>query len=193
MIKFILFALTLLCVGCAGYKDTYTPAGIPNFHVFAPGMYRTGIPPTPAAWAELKSLIEEPGRKVTKVVLHDAAEGDESPAYAFGWNVVLVPLPPEDDKPLTIFVKPDKHDVNRAVDAILEAHARGDVVVWGCVHDRDRGGTISGLVGMRLFGWSKQKAWQYAIDTGLRWELPDLDMYWADDLSLGQRSNFYGQ
>lgn len=119
---------------------------------------------------------------MTKVVLHDAAEGDESPATAFGWNVVLAPLPPEDDKPLTALVKPHKSDVARAVQAILDAHARGDIVVWGCVHDRDRGGTISGLVGMRLFGWSKKTALEYAIKTGLRWELPDLDAYWLEDV-----------
>lgn len=187
--RWILLA-ALALVGC-GYADTYTPGGIPNFHPFpdgyrgaanVPGMYRTGVPPTPAAWAELRRLIEVPGKRVTKVVLHDAAEGDESPAVAFGWNVVWVPLPPEDDKPLTVFAKPHRADVERAVQAILDAHARGDVVVWGCVHDRDRGGVVSALVGMRLLGWSKDQAWDYAIKTGLRWELPDLDAYWIENV-----------
>lgn len=169
---------------CGGYRDTVTPAGVPNFHVFAPDMYRTGLPPSPAAWAELRAMVEKPGRHVTKVVLHDAAEGDESPAVNFGWNVVLVPLPPEDDQPLTVFVKPRKSDVDRAVQAILDAHARGDIVVWGCVHDRDRGGIISALVGMKMFGWSKEYAFDYAIKTGLRWELVGLDAYWIDDVSV---------
>jgi len=181
----------LALVGC-GYTDQYTSAGIPNFHQFpegwhyppgnVPGMYRTGLPPTPAAWNELRQFVEQSGKRVTKVVLHDQAEGDESPAVAFGWTVIWVPLPPEEDQPLTVFVQPHKRDVDRAVDIILEAHARGDVVVWGCKHDRDRGGIISALVGMRLLGWSKEQAWEYAINTGLRWELPDLTAYWIEDV-----------
>jgi len=179
----LLVAIMLFVVGCmpASYADQYTQ-GIPNLHNFAPGMWRTGLPPDQASWNALRAIVEEPNRRVTKVVLHDDAEGDESPAYAFGWNVIKVPLTPEDDKPLTVFVKPKKSDVDKAVNAILDAHARGDVVVWGCVHDRDRGGMISALVGMRLFGWTKDYAWKYAISTGLRWELPDLDAYWIDDV-----------
>ena len=79
----------LALVGC-GYSDTFTPAGIPNFHPFpdgwhyapgnVPGMYRTGVPPTRAAWDELRQLIGYDGsKKVIKIVLHDQAEGDESP------------------------------------------------------------------------------------------------------------------
>ena len=166
--------------GCGGYSDTYTSAGIPNLHRFAPSMWRTGLPPNAAAWQQLREMVEESGKHVTKVVLHDVVEGDESPAVAFGWNVVSIPLPPEDDKPLTVFVRPAKMDVDRAVQAILDARARGDVVVWGCVHDRDRGGLVSALVGRRMFGWSKDAAWKYALDTGLRWELPDLDAYWIE-------------
>ena len=181
------FALSLAVacavVACGGYRDTYTPAGIPNLHVFADGMYRTGVPPNAAAWAELRLLVERPGRKVTKVVLHDPKEGDESPAVAFGWNVVWVTLPPEEDQPLTIFVKPHKRDVQRAVQTILDAHARGDVVVWGCLHDRDRGGLVSMLVGMRLYGWTKDEAIRYAVSTGMRWETPGLAEYLAEDVS----------
>lgn len=179
----------LALFGCGGYVDTYTPAGTPNFHVFeAPGalMCRTGLPPNRAAWEELRKLAEAPGRPVTKVVLHDDAEGDESQAVAFGWNVVKIPLPPEEDKPLTVLVRPKKADVDRAVQTILDAHARGDVVIWGCKHDRDRGGLISAIVGKRLLGWSKEQAWDYAIKTGLRWELPGLDEYWMLDVPEAQ-------
>lgn len=185
-----LWLALLALLGC-GYRDTYTPAGTPNFHPFPgvvgtadiPGMYRTGLPPSQAAWEELRRLVGDDGtRKVTKVVLHDAAEGDESPAVAFGWNVVWVPLPPEEDQPLTVLVKPRKADVDRAVQTILDAHARGEIVVWGCKHDRDRGGVVSALVGMRLLGWTEDRAWSYAIDTGLRWELPGLDAYWLQDV-----------
>ena len=164
-------------IGCGTnllYKDTLTPAGIPNFHIFAApttteaGIYRTGLPPTAAAWQELRGLVEQPGRQVTKVILHDQAEGDESPTAAFGWNVVWIPLVPEGDRPLTVLEKPNDADVHRAVQTILDAHARGDVVVFGCVHDRERGGLVAGRVGQLLLGWSKEYALRYEIETGSR-------------------------
>ena len=186
MPRWIASLLALLGLGgCAGqgvfYQDTYTPAGIPNFHVFAPGMYRTGVPPSQAAWNELRALVEVPGRPVTKIVLHDASEGDESPATAFGWNVVTIPLVPEADRPLTVFELPDRDDVHQAVQTILDAHARGDVVVWGCQHDRERGGLISALVGIALLHWTDDYAWQYMLDTGSRIEVtPGLLGFWLE-------------
>ena len=169
------------------YQDTYTPGGNVNFHVFSaptptePGIYRVGLPPTPAAWAELRHLVEEPGRKVTKVVLHDQAEGDESPAVAFGWNVVLIPLVPEGDRPLTVLEKPNPVDVHRAVQTVLDAHARGDVVVFGCQHDRERGGLIAGLLGISMFKWTAQYAFDYQVKTGSRIEVtPGLLSYWIE-------------
>ncbi len=135
--------------GCLGYQDIYTPAGTPNFHVFlpsapgVPAIYRTGLPPDKMAWLELKARIEEPGRRVTKVVLHDRAEGDESPAVAFGWNLIWIPLVPQGDRPLTVFEKPNNADVHRALREILAAHARGDVVVFGCEHDRENSSSVS--------------------------------------------------
>lgn len=182
-----LWLLLLGLFGCAPYQDTYTPAGIPNFRVFAaktstaPGIYRTGVPPTAAAWDELRLLVEEPGRKVTKVVLHDAAEADESPAYKFGWNVVLIPLVPQGDRPLTVFEKPNKKDVHRAVREVLDAHARGDVVVFGCEHDRERGGLVAARTGMAMFRWTAEYAWKYMVATGSRIEItPGLLAYWID-------------
>jgi hypothetical protein len=175
----LVMAASLL--GCGGYVDTLSPAGIPNLHQFAPSMWRTGLPPTQAAWNELRATVEEPGKKVTRVILHDHTEGDESQAAAFGWNLVWVPLPPEDDHPFSVLVRPRKKDVDLAVKSILDAHARGDVVVFGCVHGRDRTGVVAALAGEQLLGWSKQQAWAYALDTGLRWELPGLDAYWVED------------
>lgn len=171
-----------------GYRDTFTVAGTPNFHPFPvagdsiPGMYRTGLPPSEAAWEELRRRVERVDRPVVRVVLHDDAEGDESPAVAFGWSVLRFPMPPEDDRPLSIFVRPTQTVVDAAVEAIVAARARRDTVVWGCVHGRDRTGLVSALVGRRLIGWTKKRAWDYAVQTGLRWELPDIDAYWAEEV-----------
>jgi len=188
MPRWLASLLAVFGIGCGTnllYQDTLTPAGIPNFHVFAAptgasaGIYRTGLPPTAAAWTELRGLVEPPGRKVTKVVLHDAAEGDESPAVAMGWNVVRIPLVPEGDRPLTVLEKPNDADVHRAVQTILDAHARGDVVVFGCQHDRERGGLVAGLLGIAMFKWTADYAWDYMIKTGSRIEVtPGLLAFW---------------
>lgn len=173
----------LLLGGCGTnllYKDTLTN-GVPNFHELAPRMYATGVPPTPEAQEALRRMVEVPGVPVTRVVLHDAAEADESWGYRFGWNMVLIPLPPEGDRPLTVFEAPKKADVMRAVYAIEDAHARGDVVIWGCVHDRERGNLVTAILGMRNWGWSKDYAWQWMISHGSRIEVtPGLRDYWED-------------
>jgi hypothetical protein len=46
----------------------------------------------------------------------------------------------------------------------------------------NRTSLISALVGMKLFGWSKDYAWQDMLKHGFRWELPDLDAYWLEDV-----------
>src|ERR1019366_4464522 len=106
----------------------------------------------------------------------DYAEGSDEIADTIeGWEVVRIPMPPEDDKIWTVFVQPSKQDVQLAVDTIIAAHTAGKVVVWHCSHGRDRTGLISALVGMKMFGWSKSYAWNDMITHGFRWELPDLD------------------
>ena len=164
------------------YVDTST-GGVPNLHPFAPGMWRTGHPPDSAAWDSLTKMVTVEGKHTVMVQLHDDVEGDDAPDCArLGWTLVKVPLPPEDDKPWTVFELPRKQDVDRAVDSILKFRADGFTVVWGCVHGRDRTGLISAIVGMRLLGWSKDQAWQNMLENGFRWELPDLDIYWLTDV-----------
>jgi protein-tyrosine phosphatase len=181
MYKLFVAFLAFFGIGC-GFKDSLTPAGVPNLVEFAPRMWRMGQPPNEAAWQELSCLIAKPGEPVLIVKLNDEKEGDDSPAEKLGWTVERIPLPPEDDKPWTIFVKPDPKDVNRIVQLILDAHAKGLTVAWHCSHGRDRTGMISGLLGKKLLGWSKDQAWKDMLKHGFRWELPDLDAYWIDDV-----------
>jgi hypothetical protein len=117
------------------------------------------------------------------VKLDDEKEGsDDLAMQLFGWMVVRLPIPPEDDKPWTALEKPNPATVETIVSTILEAQEAGRVVAWHCVHGRDRTGLITALVGMRLLGWSKAQAWQDMLDHGFRWELPDLDAYWLEDV-----------
>jgi hypothetical protein len=177
------------CVqGGSGFVDTVT-AGVPNLVQFAPGMWRMGQPPDEAAWKALALAIGAPSRVIV-VKLNDAAEGSDAPAGALGWTVLPYPLYPEDDKPWTVLEAPSKGDVDRAVEAIIEAHAVGYTVIWHCSHGRDRTGLISELVGRRMFGWTKGQGWDDMISHGYRWELPDLDAYWAE---YGKRRDGGGQ
>lgn len=179
------FAALLAIIGCGipKFVDTTTPGGVPNLVEFAPNMWRMGQPPNEGAWRELAARIAPNGQQVIVVKLDDEKEGDDSPAEKLlGWTVVRIPIPPEDDKVWTVLVKPNPDDVHRAVQTILDAHAKGLVVVWHCVHGRDRTSLISALVGMKLLGWTKDFAWKNMLAHGFRWELPDLDAYWIDDV-----------
>ncbi len=178
-----LWTSLLAFFGCAGGFHTTTTVGVDNVVQIAPGMWRMGQP-SPEAWPALARLVNPEFKRVTVVKLDDEDEGsDDYVLGLYGWTLVKVPMPPFDDKPWTVLEKPDKASVNRAMQSILDARARGEVVVWHCVHGRDRTGLISALVGMRLFGWSKAQAWQDMIAHGFRWELPDLDAYWLTEVT----------
>ncbi len=188
--RWLAWLAPLFGLGCGAnllYKDVYTPGGNVNFHVFVPpsdgvaGIYRVGVPTSQGAWDELRTLVAPNGEHVLKVVLHDAAEGDESPATRFGWELLWIPLVPEGDRPLTVLEKPSKHDVHSAVKAILRAHALGVTVVFGCQHDRERGGLVAARLGMEMFKWSADYAFDYMVKTGSRIEVsPGLLAYWVD-------------
>jgi len=180
----LLTLILVLIFGCAGtFHDTALPAGVPNLVQFAPGMWRMGQPPDDQAWRDLGIAVGNPiPSNVTIVKLNDEAEGSDDFAEKFmGWQVVRIPLPPEDGKTWTVLVVPSKADVDRAVDAILTAHAAGKTVLWHCSHGRDRTGLVSALVGRRMFGWSKEQGWKDMLAHGFRWELPGLDAFWAEE------------
>src|SRR5208282_1408808 len=108
------FLIPLLALfGCApNFVDTTTPAGVPNLVEFAPKMWRMGQPPDEAAWRELAGRVAPNGEKVIVVKLNDEAEGSDDPAEkVLGWIVVRIPMPPEDDKPWTIVLKPNVADI----------------------------------------------------------------------------------
>jgi len=164
--------------GCHPFVDTTTPAGIPNLATFGAKMYRMGQPPNDSAWRELAN-----GEQVVVVKLDDETEGnDDSANRLFNWDVERFSIPPEDDKPWTVLLKPDAATVTKIVNTIIDAHEAGHVVVWHCVHGRDRTGLVSALVGMKLYGWPKDFAWQDMLNHGFRWELPDLAAFWLENV-----------
>jgi hypothetical protein len=181
--KFVLFLLGLL--GCSpSFHETATPAGTPNLVQFAPKMWRMGQPPNDAAWKELAKLIAPSGEKVVVVKLNDDAEGSDDPAVALGWTVLKFAMPPEDDKPWTIVVKPSKEQVTGAVNAIYDAHQSGAIVLWHCSHGRDRTSLVSALEGQKMFGWTKEQMEKDMTAHGFRWVDVDLTAYFVEDVNL---------
>ena len=164
-------------IGCSPFVDR-TVMGVPNLTQVAPRLWRMGQPADAAAWAYLKTQLGD--GPVTVVKLNDYVEGVDTPPQ--GWTLLKAPIPPEDDKPWTVLVKPDPVAMQSIVNAIVDAYRRGDTVVWHCSHGRDRTSLVSVLVQMRLFGMSKRAAWDDMLAHGFRWELPDLDLYWIDDV-----------
>ncbi len=174
-----LFAFLLGC-GHASFVDT-TTYSLTNLTWFGPDIWTVGHPTSMPAWLQLQQIVQKTQQQVLFVQLHDDVEGDDAPfAKALGWELLKKPLPPEDDKPWTVVVLPKVSDVNDILDAIQAAHAAGKVVVFGCVHGRDRTGLIRALLGMRMYGWTKDDAWSQMMMHGFRWELPDLDIYFAE-------------
>lgn len=162
------------------FEDTNNN-GIPNLYMVAPKLWRMGQPVGEGAWRYLHQVFGT--GPVTIVKLDDEKEGSDDLATSmFAWSVVRFAIPPEDDRPWTALEKPDPATINLIVDTILMAHAGGQTVAWHCVHGRDRTGLITALVGMKLLGWTKAEAWQNMLDHGFRWELPDLDAYWLEDV-----------
>lgn len=176
-----LVALASLLLGCGGFRSTIDH-GIPNLVEVAPRLYRMGQPADVMAWNHLASRIGEPGGRVLVVKLNSEAEGSDASVVDFiGWRLVVATIPPEENEPLSVLTKPDPVLVRKIVREIAEAYEHGDTVIWHCTEGRDRTGLITGLVGMRLLGWSKSQAWDDMISHGFRWELPALDAYWMED------------
>ena len=174
-------ASVAMLLGCVrpGFVDT-TVNGLTNLTWFGPDIWTVAHPPDTTAWLWLRQIVQHDSKQVLFVQLHDDVEGnDELYTNGFGWQLLKVPLPPEEDKPLTVLTMPKVEDVHLIIDSIVAANREGKVVVFGCVHARDRTGLIRALLGMRMYGWTKSFAWSQMLMHGYRWELPDLDIYFA--------------
>jgi Tyrosine phosphatase family len=163
------------------FRETTTPGGTPNLVRFAPGLWRMGQPPNAQAWKELQGLLDANGAPVTIVKLNDAGEGSDLAALTLGWSLVEDPIPPEDNRPWTVLVKPRAEDIRRIVGTILDEAKKGHVVAWHCSHGRDRTGLVAALLGRRLFGWTKREMAKDMILHGFRWVNIDLTEYFVED------------
>ncbi|MBU0611644.1 MAG: tyrosine-protein phosphatase [Armatimonadetes bacterium] len=151
----------LLCALSAGSclladSDVPSPAGVPNFHVVAPGIYRGGAP----TYAGLQSLQALGVRTIIdlRVEKKRAHTGQAARSLGFTW----ISLPMWDDPP-----KPQQ------VQTLLAtlAAAPGRPVFVHCQHGCDRTGCMFGLYRVRVCGWTFEQAYaemrRYGFDP--RW------------------------
>ena len=166
--------LALFGIGPAAFHDT-TIHGVPNLAIVGPHLWRMGQPTGPEAWAYLTRWVAP---EAVSVKLNDHVEGAD--VVPTGWTLAEHPMPPFDDKPWTAVEKPDSALVRAAVDDAASRWENGQAVVIHCSHGRDRTGLIVALLGIRLFGWTKEEALHDMLRHGFRWELPGLDAYFVE-------------
>jgi hypothetical protein len=177
------WAAIIAFIGCAPAFTATNVNGVPNLDQYAPDMWRMGQPADATAWSYVDSVIGKPGKPVLVVKLNDDGEGDDSPMLGFqDWHLDKEAMPPEDNKPWTIFVKPDPKQVSLVVNTVIAAHQAGWVVVHHCTAGRDRTSLIAALVQQKMFGWTKQQVLDDMLKHGYRWELPDLDAYLIENV-----------
>jgi hypothetical protein len=177
------WAAVLALLGCTPKFVDTTVHGVPNMEQYAPDMWRMGEPADAAAWTYVIQTVSKENKPILVVKLNDDNEGDDSPVLQFK-GVVLAKeaMPPEDDKIWTVLVKPDPKQVTAVVKMIIAAHEQGWIVIHHCTHGRDRTSLIAALVQKLMYNWTKQQAWDDMIAHGFRWELPDLDAFWIEDV-----------
>lgn len=160
-----------------GFVPTRTPAGTPNLDRVLPRIWRSGQPPSLAAWIELEGVVAPQDEAVTIIKLNFESEGSDSGARAIQWAVEDCAMDPRGDEPWTVVVKPDRGIVEKAIGCVIDAWHRGRIVVVHCTHGRDRTSLCCAILKMRLLNWTKEQAIEDMLQHGYRWELLGLDEY----------------
>jgi len=161
-LKILGLFLVGLCGSCS--STTYTH-GVPNLVQVDTGVWRSGQPETPEAWAYLKSLGI---KRVVKLNFEGSDDGARS---------IYLPIEPNGDV-VTVLEKPNAAHVDAAVAALA---LRNGVLVH-CTRGLDRTGEIVGIYRVRSDHWKKSAARREMLARGYHPELIGLDEYWEDDV-----------
>jgi len=152
----VLLALVTAGARALAESDPPPPAGVPNFQVVAPGIYRGGAP----TYAGLQALQALGVRTIIdlRVEKKRAHTGQAARSLGFTW----ISLPMWDDPP-----KPQQ------VQTLLAtlAAAPGRPVFVHCQHGCDRTGCMFGLYRVRVCGWTFEQAYAEMLRYGFdpRW------------------------
>jgi hypothetical protein len=172
----------VLLVGCRPAVIPSNPVGIPNLVEVAPGLWRSGQPTTDEQWAYLAQVLNI--RTVVK--LNFDGEGSDEGAVRNGLRVEHLSIQPEGDidvwdELVGTFKKPDPALVGEAVGVMSTARPGAGVLVH-CTHGQDRTGLAVAAYRVIVDGWSKERAWDEAIQLGFHPELTGLDAFWVNNV-----------
>ena len=146
----------------------YEPHGVPNLVEVSTGVWRSGQPNTPEAWAYLKSL------GIKRVIkLNSESEGSDKLGKDIGIEVIDAAIPPHNGVASSVLETPDRAIIKRAVKEL----SKGDSLVH-CMQGQDRTGTIVGVYRVLHDGWTKQQAFDEMMRNHFHWEIPGLMNFW---------------
>jgi protein tyrosine/serine phosphatase len=178
MTRWLICLLGLLIVG-PGCSPTVYTHGVPNLVQVEPGLWRSGQPTTPEAWAYLRRL------GISNVIkLNFESEGSDDGAGAAGIAVFRAPLQPEGDQDVfdnisNTFKKPDKGHIDYALIHLGQFRDPNGGVLVHCTHGQDRTGLIIGLYRLNE-GWTKDAAYKEMLVHHFHSSLHGLHEYWEN-------------
>jgi protein tyrosine/serine phosphatase len=164
-VKLFLAIAAMLLAGCATMPADH---GITNLRQVAPTAYRSGQPTTPEQWEYIRSLGVQ---TVVKLDCGDEGGGDDDRgAEAAGlWVYRLCLHPRTDGWGIVALWRGPSDDELRKLDDLARTIADGDLpVLWHCVNGRERTGILAGMVVRYRYGWTREQAYGYMLDTGFR-------------------------
>ncbi len=156
-----------LFTGCATTESVH---GVPNLHQIGPGVWRSGQPRTPEAWAYLQSIGI---KRVVKLNFRD--EGSDEEATRLGIQVFYLPIQPHGDL-ASVFELPDADYIQQAL--LVMSYENG--VLVHCTHGEDRTGLVVGLYRVNIQNLNRSDAWLEMIKNHFHPELVGLMRFWED-------------
>ena len=157
MHRLVTLLLVLPILATAGpVEDTPGEGDLPRFRLLADGLYRGGQP-TEKGFQFLKD-------KGVKTVINLRAEDDSEAAIVERLGIRYVRIPVNE-------VRPWSQLSPGAIAKYFELvnNRENYPIFFHCRRGADRAGAFSALYRIAIQGWSAQKAYDEALDIGMRW------------------------
>ena len=161
---------------------TYTH-GVPNLAQVDNNIWRSGQITTEEGWAWIAQIAA--GRKIHSIKLNFDTEGTYTLAQQLGFEVLYVPVQPENDVDLwddllDIWKGPDPDAIAKAEAQLSYCLARPatDICLAHCTHGQDRTGFLIGEHRVLHDGWTKDAAYQEMLAHHFHPELHGVHEAW---------------